>query len=179
MFKRIRWWHIALLGLLVVAGCQQAGNQGPNGNNSGGGSEANSYLLAVEPTGAKAVLEAKEAVKDGDEVIVEGRVGGSQKPFLEGLAGFTIVDPSLKSCSDIPGDACPTPWDYCCEDRTNLKRGTALVKFVDEDGKTLKKDARELLGVALLQTVVVRGKAKRDADGNLTVLANALYVRGK
>ena len=40
----------------------------------------------------------------------------------------------------------------------------------------MKKDARELLKVKELSTVVIKGKAKRDADGNLTVLANGVYV---
>jgi len=136
-------------------------------------------LLAEEPPGAKEVLNVKQAAKDGDDVLMVGRIGGSKKPFLEGLAGFTIVDRALKSCSDRPGDDCPTPWDYCCEDPKDLKEGTLLVKFLGENGKTLKKDARALLGVEPLQTVVVRGRAKRDGDGNLTVLASALYIRGK
>jgi hypothetical protein len=38
-------------------------------------------------------------------------------------------------------------------------------------------DARELLGVKELQTVVVKGKAKRDEQGNLTVLASGVYPR--
>ena len=37
-------------------------------------------------------------------------------------------------------------------------------------------DARELLKVQELSTVVVRGKAQRDESGNLTVLANGVYV---
>ena len=41
----------------------------------------------------------------------------------------------------------------------------------------MKKDARELLKVKELSTVVIKGKAKRDADGNLTVLANGVYVK--
>ena len=138
-----------------------------------------SYLLAEEPEGAKGVMDVKQTAKDGDDVLIVGRVGGDKKPFLEGLAGFTIVDTSLKSCADIPGDTCPNPWDYCCEDPTEVKKGKALVKFVDDSGNTLKKDARDLLGVAPLETVVVRGKAKRDSEGNLTVLASAVHVRGK
>ena len=177
---------ILLFGLivsvtLIAGGCGRLGKK----KNLGGpvsiqidGSDGG-YLLAEEPQGAKGVLDVRQAAKDGDDVLVMGRVGGSKKPFLDGLAGFTIVDPSLKQCSERLGDNCDTPWDYCCEDPAELKRATILVKFVDDGGKTLREDARELLGLEPLQTVVVRGKAKRDADGNLTVLASALHVRGK
>ena len=179
MFHRNWCWKIGLLSALIVAGCRQSTDQGTSTKTNGVGSDGAAYLLADEPAGAKNVLELKEAAKDGDDVVVIGRVGGSQKPFLDGLAGFTIVDASLKACTDRPGDTCETPWDYCCEDPTDLRKATVLVKFVDDSGKTLKKNARDLIGLSPLQTVVVRGKAKRDVDRNLTVLASALYIRGK
>jgi hypothetical protein len=179
MIRRIRLWHIVLLGMVIAAGCQQSTDPSTNNNPVSDGSVETNYLLADEPDGAKSVMDLKQNAKDGDDVLIVGRVGGDKKPFLEGLAGFTIVDTSLKSCADIPGDTCPTPWDYCCEDPTEVKRGKALVKIVDAGGNTVKKDARELIGVSLLQTVVVRGKAKRDDEGNLTVLASAVHVRGK
>jgi hypothetical protein len=172
---------LVVLATVIVSGCERAGeSKNPSGppaiktDESGSG-----YLLAKEPEGAKPVLDVKQAAKDGDEVLIVGRVGGRVEPFVQGRASFTIVDPSLKSCSDIEGDNCENPWDYCCVNPSDLARATVLVKFVDEMGKTLDRDARELLGVEPLQTVVVRGKAKRDADGNLTVLASALHVRGK
>ena len=40
-------------------------------------------------------------------------------------------------------------------------------------------DARKLLGVKELQTVVVRGRAKRDEAGNVIVLADGLHVRSE
>ena len=49
--------------------------------------------------------------------------------------------------------------------------------IVDENGRTVKADAKNLLNVKELVTVVVRGKAKRDEKGNLTVLANGVFVR--
>lgn len=134
------------------------------------------YLLASEPEGAQEVIAVRESAKDDDEVTVVGRIGGSANPWIDGRVAFSIVDPSLKACSDIPGDACEKPWDYCCA-TDQLPRATALVKVVDENGDVLKADARESLKLDELQTVVVRGKAKRDAEGNLTVLADSLYVR--
>ena len=38
-------------------------------------------------------------------------------------------------------------------------------------------DARELLNVKELTTVVVTGKAQRDDAGNLTILATGVYVK--
>ena len=51
------------------------------------------------------------------------------------------------------------------------------MKIVDKQGNLVKADARRLLSVKELQTVLVRGKAKRDVGGNLTILANGVYVR--
>ena len=51
------------------------------------------------------------------------------------------------------------------------------MKFVDESGATLKADARSLLKVTELSTVVVQGIAKRDEAGNLTILANGVFVK--
>lgn len=41
----------------------------------------------------------------------------------------------------------------------------------------MKADARELLKVKELSTVVVKGKAQRDDAGNLTVIASGVYVK--
>src|SRR5262245_45178186 len=135
------------------------------------------YLLAAEPAEARGVLDARKAAQDGDEIAIVGRIGGSKRPFT-GRAAFTIVDPSVKHCGENGDDGCPTPWDYCCGvGKEELARATAMVKFVDDQGKTLTDDAKTLLGVRELQTVVVRGTAKRDDAGNLTVLASGVYVR--
>ena len=133
-------------------------------------------LLATEPAGAKTVIEARKAVKDGEEIVVVGRIGGAVDPWVEGRAAFSIVDQTLIPCSERPGDSCTTPWDYCC-DTDRLPTSLATIKFVDEQGKTVAEDARKLLGVKELQTVVVQGKAKRDDPGNLTVLGTGLFVK--
>jgi hypothetical protein len=52
-----------------------------------------------------------------------------------------------------------------------------MVQVVDSSGKPLAGDARQLLGLKELQTVVVHGKAQRDEAGNLTVLAEGVFVR--
>jgi hypothetical protein len=169
---------VGLLALFLAAGCGEA-TKPADQTTITPVSEADKakYLLAEEPAGAKPVLAVRQEAKDGDDVVIVGRIGGEAKPWVEGKAAFWIVDASLKSCQDNPGDNCATPWDYCCEPKEQLRQAMATVKVVDEQGKTVASDARQLLGVKELQTVVVRGQAKRDENGNLTVLATGLYVR--
>lgn len=168
-------FSLACSGVICVAGCSQKTADDDPSKPTVDGSP---YLLDSEPEGAKDVIAVRNESKDQDDVVIVGRIGGRMKPWGKDRATFTIVDHSLKACSDIPGDKCETPWDYCCE-TSKLKTGAALVKVVDKNGDVVKADARELLKVKELSTVVVKGKAERDDAGNLTVLATAVYVKKK
>src|SRR5262249_12834206 len=133
MRKLILSWSILVIACLVTVGCQRSGN-GTDTNiviTGGGGTIDTRYLLQEEPPDAKGVLDLKKDAKDGEDIVIVGRVGGRVEPFVKGRTSFTIVDPSLKTCSDKEGDNCTTPWDYCCEHPENLARATVLVKFVD------------------------------------------------
>lgn len=161
---------------IFALGCS-AESGGPAKSTATGPSAAGAvYVLAEEPAGAIGVAEARSKAEDEKEIIVVGRIGGSSNPWIENRAAFSLVDESLKACSDIEGDACETPWDYCCE-TDKLPGSTALVKVVDENGEIVKESAQALLGVKELSTVVVKGKATRDADGNLTILASNIFVK--
>jgi hypothetical protein len=158
---------LLLAGALALAGCAK----------SAGDSTASTdprYLLTEEPAGAADVIAVRNDAKDQDDVVVVGRIGGRVNPWIADSAAFSIVDRSLKPCSDIPGDTCETPWDFCCDSR--LPQSTLLVMLYDSDNKLVRGDARRLLGVKELDTVVVRGKAKRDRDGNVSIVASKLYV---
>jgi hypothetical protein len=163
------------LAIVLFAGCSQEKSGTPE--SAGPDPAGQKFLLAEEPAGAKGVMDARQSAKDGDEVVVVGRIGGDKKPFIDGKAAFMVVEPSFKSCAEREGDNCPTPWDYCCDIPEELAKGLATVKFVDEQGKTIGTDARKLLGLKEMNTVVVKGKAKRDQDGNLVVLASGVYRR--
>jgi hypothetical protein len=172
---RNRYWASGVvITVALVVGCKQEGNITPAAVGKPS-AEGEKYVLPTEPDAAQSVQSARTAAETEDEVVVAGRIGGSVDPWLEGIAAFSIVDPSLKACNAIPGDNCPTPWDYCCE--SNLKDSMALVKIVDDGGNVVQSDARTLLGVKELDTVVVRGKAQRDDAGNLTILASGVHVR--
>lgn len=160
--------HYLLVGCLVaVVGCSGEKSSGPDATGA-------SFIVTEEPQGAVGVGEARKSATNDAEIVVVGRIGGSEKPFVGGMAAFTIVDPKLKPCPDDEG--CPTPWDYCC-DPDAVKDNIATVKFVDAAGKPLMKDAKEMFGLKELTTVVVRGKTQRGADGNLSLVAEKIFVK--
>lgn len=169
----------ACIGCVAVAaslaGCAAETTTEPSATVGKPSPQGVKYLLSDAPPDAQDVISMRESVEDEQPVTVIGRIGGSHEPWVEGLAAFSVVDRSLAACTDIPGDTCPTPWDYCCvTDR--LPGATTLVKLVDESGEVVPTDARELLGVRELQTVVVEGTAQKDESGNVTVLARGIYV---
>lgn len=163
---------LAVFALTVGCGQEQTAEPRPSAESVDG----SQYLLSEEPQDANDVIAVRESAQNDEPVVVVGRIGGSRDPWVEGRAAFSIVDLSLKACSDIEGDKCKMPWDYCCQTDL-LPDATVLVKVVDESGELIGTDSRDLLSVKELDTVVVNGKAKRDNAGNLTVLASKLYVK--
>jgi hypothetical protein len=95
----------AVLTAVLLVGCGQ--------DKSNGQMDGSKYLLSQEPEGATGVSEVRADAKDKDEVVVVGRIGGMENPWVEDLAAFSIVDLALKPCNEIGDDACPKPWDYC------------------------------------------------------------------
>ena len=101
----------ACVCLVVAIGCSQESptTSAPSATNSASAVDGSKYLLNSEPDDAMDVIKLREAANDGDDVVIVGRIGGSENPWVEGRAAFSIVDPSLKPCED----GCPKPWDYC------------------------------------------------------------------
>jgi hypothetical protein len=172
MMRHVRLSSLSGIALVCVAGAvlpvQETRAVPPNAS-----TVDQRYLLKKEPEGAADVIAVREKAKDQQDVLIMGRIGGKKNPWIRGVAAFPIVDRSLKSC-DEKGHNCPCPWDFCCS--ANLPKAMVLVMFVDEKGAVLKKDARELLGVKELDTVVVQGKTRRDKAGNVVILASKLHV---
>lgn len=182
MSKLVNPWGLLVLIAGLAAGCSQPSSQAPQaGAVDAANAPEKAYLLTEKPADAQGVAASRKSEAGAEEVserevAVEGLIGGSEEPFVEGIAAFTIVDLAIPPCgADGEDDDCPTPWDYCCK-TDKLKDNSALVKIVGPDGKTVSKDARELLGVKELSKVVVQGKARQDEQGNLTVLADKVYV---
>jgi len=138
-------------------------------------------LFATAPTGEPVGVGAmKQAAKQGDRVIVVGRIGGSKDPFLADRAMVTIVDPSVKLCGEAEpeNDHCATPWDFCCEPRENLRKMSIAVVVNGADAAPI---AHTLLGQGGLKPgarVVVEGTvATVGPDGAAMIAAERIVAK--
>lgn len=161
---------LLVIGLIgMVMGCSRQGDSVRQVT-----AASSSFVSTTEPSGAIPVGAARTDAKNDSEIVMVGHIGGSEKPFIDGIAAFTIVDPKVPYCALEEG--CPTPWDYCCE-QNGVKENIAMVKLVDAEGGPVSGDAKTLLGVKELSLVVVQGKAQRDDAGNLTLLTQKVFVK--
>ena len=136
-------------------------------------------MVSHGPAQGTGVSAAKASATQGAEIVIVGKIGGSETPFSADRAVFTIVDPALKSCADSGDpDHCATPWDYCCEDRKALKSGMATIEIAGADGKPLAGSVRGVSGLNPLAIVAVTGTVtERNDAGMLVVRARKIEVR--
>lgn len=134
-------------------------------------------FLSSAPSDAKDVKDAKPTLKAGDRVVLVGRIGGSEEPFLAERAIFTLVDRCLKACKEgNPEDKCATPWDYCCESRKDITANSATVQVVGADGQPLKAALNGVNGLKPLATVTVVGTIARAEAESVVISASGFYV---
>ncbi len=159
-----------LLLTTLIPSCGEAVDSGPIMPLS---DLADSYWSPTELAGARSVADVRAASKDGETLVVNGRV----KDFIPGHAVFTLVDTTVDSCRELEGDACKTPWDYCCTDPTLLADNTITVEVRDESGQPLPTSVQGFHGLDHLDTVAVQGDVTRDEHGNVIVAMSALRKR--
>lgn len=168
--------HVFQLGAILLAPCFASGCGGSSTasktsqkiETSSVAPDSKRYILSDEPSEATGVIQFRGESKEGQVVYVRGLIGGGLKPWVDGRAAFVLVDEEL----DI---ACAEP--DCPSCRAELAAACTMVKFVDNQGQPLKTDARKLLGVKDMQSVVVRGLAKRDEAGNASIVADGIFLR--
>jgi len=101
-------------------------------------------------------------------VTLSGRIwAGDLEPWNEGEASFVLAElPADGHGVGHDADNCP----FC--KRKAAKMPTLIVKFIDEESKTIPIDARRLFGVAKGQHVVVHGTpvASELAEFNTIIL---------
>ncbi len=118
------------------------------------------------------LLQAKQAAKAGEPVLLTGHIGGRPKPFVQGRSMFTLVDSSLPACTD----GCATAWDLCCESPADITAAAATIQVVDDAGRPL---AVSLEGPGLLapgQRVAVAGTVHQRDDATFVVNAERIAI---
>jgi hypothetical protein len=162
-----------LLMTTALAGC--GGSSTPADDASAqAGPGATTWLLADMPSGAVPVAQAKQTAREGDQVVVRGRIGGRPDPMSHDVAMFVMMDPALPSCRER-GDGCRKPWDYCCETTETITANSATVQLID--------DARDPMAINLgthgfepLDEVVVVGTvAPRPNEAMLVIHAQKIH----
>lgn len=180
---RLSLWETVLVATVLglIAGCGEK-PAGPAAATATGGAAVAEPLPAglfvkTAPPDAKDVLAVKQALKEGDIVVVQGRVGGSRQPFVEGRAVFTIADLNLPTCADNPADDCKTPWDYCCEPGDQKMLNTLTVQVVGPGGEVVRAGLRGEHGLAPMAKVVVSGRISKKQDNKVMVIdAREIHV---
>lgn len=175
MKPRIATIPIALVAAML-AGCAQSGNDQSAEPDAAAEQEAgntHAWILASEPAGAISITQAKATAKEGDQIIVRGRIGGRHAPINPESPVFTIVDLGLAYCGQHNDDACNTPWDYCCETPDTIAQNAATVQVLGDSVDLSAVDLEPLDEVVLVGTV-----APRPDQRVLTIRATGLYPTG-
>ena len=121
-------------------------------------------------------------------VNIVGHIGGlanpwanvhKEYPFAKSQAVLFLADPQAVIENEeaghvhAPGEECA----FCAAHAADKADMIALVQFVDNRGKVLPVDIRDLFDVQERDTVVVQGEARVTEGGILVVNAQGLYIR--
>src|SRR3954468_8516904 len=119
----------ALVLLVIVVGCEKEKTATPSASSSAAPRSTEplpvNLIATTQPAGAVDVVAVKKSVKDGDRVVIKGRIGGAKEPLMSTRAILTIADLGLRTCDKSPMDKCETPWDSCCQPSEEIVAKTA------------------------------------------------------
>ena len=155
--------------LAAFAGCGGSEAAKDEGGSAATAAIPDAFWLEKAPQGAVEVGAARADAVDGAEITVHGKIS----TFVDGRAAFNLVDLAMLDCTQRPGDTCKTPWDYCCHSSEELAANTITIEFRGPEG-LLRRSAEGFHGIGHLSKVAIRGKARRDASGNLLVVAEVI-----
>ena len=173
---------MSVLAVAVIAGCsneEESASPAPAAAAAAAPSAALPANLAVAdaPANAQDLAAVKTNAKDGDAVVIRGKIGGREEPIAKNRAIMTVLDPSVTTCDTMPGDACKTPWDACCEPSEKIAANSATVQVVDAQGKPLAANLESIAGLKPLSNVTIAGTAKRAAGSDALIIeAKQIHV---
>lgn len=125
---------------------------------------------------------------EAKEVAMVGQIGGlanpweetqPEFPFSTNFAVFFLADPQAVAENaeaghvHAPGEECA----FCASHAEENSEQFAMVRLLDDKGKPLPIDVREIFDITDNDTVVVKGSAQIVEGGMLVVKATGIYVR--
>jgi hypothetical protein len=136
------------------------------------------WFTPSAPANPSPINLLRQSAKPGDTITLTGKILGREKPFVDDRAAFILGDASvLKPCNEIPGDACTTPWDVCCESAEDKLANTATIQLVDGQGRVLKQGLKGVQGLKELSEVTLVGTvAPSSSPEALIVNATTIHV---
>lgn len=159
--------------VMLLAGCSEDPASSSQADMSADSRAA--WLLVSEPASALSVDEAKASAKEGDRIVLRGRIGGRKEPMSAESAVLTMMDTSIPHCGDNPDDKCSTPWDYCCVPKDQIAAHSATVQIVGPDGASAGTNPKAA-GLSELDVIVVEGVVgPRPSEQVLTIRASGVY----
>lgn len=164
---------LAVSTLIMLSGCSESTTPQAESSSSADQSATQAWILTSAPAGDVSVTEAKASAKEGDQIVIRGRIGGRHEPISAGSPVFTIVDLGLEYCGQSNDDKCGTPWDYCCETPGTIATNTATVQ--------VQGDAIDLTGAGfepLDEVVLIGTVGPRPSEQVLTITASGIYPVG-
>lgn len=183
MMKVLSGMTVGLISLSVMLGCESRTPTAEKKPSNAAEATATAtmpagLMLEKAPDGPLEVAAAKQSAKEGDEIVIRGRIGGGKHPFVNNRAMFQLVDSSVPTCDEKGSDGCPTPWDYCCEPKDQVAAKSATVQVTDAEGKPLALNLDMPDGLQPQDTVIVKGKvAKKPNEATMIVTAAGIYVQ--
>jgi hypothetical protein len=164
----------AAAGLLItLAGCDKASSEkAVETTATTEKAQPIEWILTSEPQGAISITEAKANGKEGDTVILRGRIGGRHSPISADSPVFTVIDLQLEYCGQNEDDGCSTPWDYCCETPGTIASNSATVQIVGEGSVNPVAAGLE----ALDEVILIGTVGPRPTEEVFTIRATGVYL---
>jgi hypothetical protein len=125
---------------------------------------------------------------EAKEVAMVGQIGGlanpweetqPEFPFSTNFAVFFLADPQAVAENaeaghvHAPGEECA----FCAAHAEENSEQFAMIRLLDDNGKLIPIDVREMFDLTDNDTVVVKGSAQIVEGGMLVVKATGIYVR--
>ncbi len=160
-----------LLLVVSLGGCGKSTTPGADASPPAAGTDT-SWLLATMPPGAIPVSEAKRTAREGDSVVVRGRIGGRRNPMSTDIAVFVMMDPAIPHCKI---GQCKKPWDYCCETPGSITANSATVQLVGDTGTPMPIDLTSHAIKPLDEVVIVGTVGPRPTQEVFVIHASKLH----